>query len=321
LTPRINRDESVIPTPYGDHDGDSWEALCQLVFKQKFLSDGYQAVEASPGDFGLDGFTLHTGCAFQCYCPKKIYAASTLAGKIRKKITDDLGKLQTYSADIEALLSGTILQRWYLITPTIPSNSLLTHARKMQQDVRAWGLPFIGPAFSVELHDGGYYANEIAAVQAYTPQVISVDVITEVEPLEKSHEFYADNLRRKTALRINPRLSGDFAARAEKQLYARTLKEFLQSDAHLRQISVRAPAVYYRLCRLLHIFQQEVEEASATWCGSPNDLTEKLKRDLETRVASALGPAFSGEVAFSVTRDMLARWLAICSLDYVTDHE
>jgi len=86
----------VYNTPYGPFDGDSWERLCQQVFKKKFMVDGYQHIVATPGDFGLEGFTTTTGCGFQCYCPDKLHPVKDLHDKQRDKITRDLKKLKTY---------------------------------------------------------------------------------------------------------------------------------------------------------------------------------------------------------------------------------
>jgi hypothetical protein len=306
----------MIQTKYGDHDGTSWEGLCQSVFKHKFFDEGYQAVEASPGDYGLEGFTLQSGLAFQCYCPEKIYSTATLSKKLRKKIDDDLEKLKTYELQIEGLLTGTKLKRWFLVTPDIPSKSLLTHARKKQIEVRGWNLSFVDGTFCVELHDGGFYETEIAHIRGLTKNHISIDDHASIEPIDAGGEQYEKNLRRKANLRVSPRLSGDAATEAANTIFQQSMTEFLKSDTDLATISVRAPAVYYALCRLLNVFQRHVKELSASWDGTPFDLTEKLRRELEERVNKTLGDGFSQEVAMSIARDMVARWLAICSLDY-----
>ena len=68
----------MFKTKYGPFNGDSWEDLCQQIFKNKFESEGYQEMKASPGDFGVEGFTKKTGVAFQCYCPDSLYTQDEL---------------------------------------------------------------------------------------------------------------------------------------------------------------------------------------------------------------------------------------------------
>src|SRR4051812_32922846 len=130
-------------TSIGAFDGKSWEALCQLVFKKKFSQDGYQQIHASPGDFGLEGFTLHTGYGFQCYCPDKHYTRTELYDAQRDKITRDLKKLQKNEAEILKRIGSTKIGQWVFVTPEFDRNSLLEHARTKEKEVREWNLPIL----------------------------------------------------------------------------------------------------------------------------------------------------------------------------------
>ena len=76
-------------TKFGAFNGDTWEDLCQLVLKRKHQNVGYQEMPASPGDYGIEGYTVTTGWAFQCYCPDKHYERTELYNKQRDKITED----------------------------------------------------------------------------------------------------------------------------------------------------------------------------------------------------------------------------------------
>ena len=40
-------------TKLGPFNEKTWEYLCQFVFKLKCGTDGYQHIQADPGDFGL----------------------------------------------------------------------------------------------------------------------------------------------------------------------------------------------------------------------------------------------------------------------------
>jgi len=125
---------TVFQTDYGAFDGGSWERLCQLVFKRKFTDDGYTHIPATPGDYGLEGFTKTTGCGFQCYCPDKVYPPRELYEKQRDKITTDLKKLQIYEADLTKVLGTTKLRRWHLVTPSIAHNDLIKHAQAKETE-------------------------------------------------------------------------------------------------------------------------------------------------------------------------------------------
>jgi hypothetical protein len=310
----------MIETAFGMHDGKSWEALCQIVFKAKHGADGYQAVVASPGDYGLEGFTLHSSRAFQCYCPEKLYSTKDLNTKIQNKVRDDLGKLQKNAAEIQSILGATQIREWVLVTPHIPSKNALAQARKHEATVRGWGLPFIHPNFTVLLHDGAFYTSEIAAAQQLNSVAIPLDATApHVSALhvDTNDVVYEANIRRKTALRLSHRAPGLARSEAENALHEQTLGEFLRVDAHLRRISTIAPVLYQDLLRLLNEFQNHVVEVSQTQMGSPHELTTQLRTDLEQRISAVLGPTFGMEAPLMIARDMIARWLAVCSLDYV----
>jgi len=154
----------MIQTKYGPFDGDSWESLCQLVFKSKYKDNQYQEMVASPGDFGIEGFTKLDGIAFQCYCPDNHYTQQELYQKQRDKITKDLGKLRTYEAEIARRLGTTTLKEWIFVTPQISDNNLLKHAQTKQEEVVGWGL-IIHSDFKVIVQDADFFAKEINDIQ------------------------------------------------------------------------------------------------------------------------------------------------------------
>ena len=93
----------MIKTEYGTFDGDKWESISQICFKQNFREESYQEVKATPGDYGIEGFT-RTGKVFQCYCPDESYSSAELYEKHRDKITTDLKKLKTYENQLKGFL-------------------------------------------------------------------------------------------------------------------------------------------------------------------------------------------------------------------------
>ena len=97
----------MFTTKFGPFNGSTWEGLCQQVFKRKYQAECYQQMPASPGDFGIEGYTSVTGWAFQCYCPEKHYERTELYENQRDKITVDLRKLKDNVTDLQARLGST----------------------------------------------------------------------------------------------------------------------------------------------------------------------------------------------------------------------
>jgi hypothetical protein len=304
-------------TSYGPFDGDSWEHLCQLVFKRKFAKDGYLSIPATPGDYGLEGFTKDTGCGYQCYCPEKSYPTKDLHEKQRDKITKDLKKLQTNESDLKKLLGLTKLQRWHLVTPVIAHHDLLKHAQTKEAEVRGWGLSILDPNFQVLVHDGDNYAAEIQEMLAAVGQGMDFGGISASLPqLDVGAAMYEDNVRRKSRARFEGRFTKAKVDLLTESISRQTLKEFLEHDAHLRRINDEAPAFHSRLAKLINGFEAYVVEECMTWEGTPQELTDKIRQGLCDRITRELASAITETQAALISRLMVSRWIAVCEVDY-----
>ena len=188
-------DSRMYVSKIGPFDGNSWEALCQLVFKSKFGHEGYQEMVASPGDFGIEGFTLDTGRAFQCYCPDKNLASKDLYEAQRDKMTVDLGKLRTYQSEIKRRIGDTKIREWIFLSPDIDRNALLAHAREKEKEVQHWNLGIIASDFRVLLHDAGNYHLEINEIRSSAGQALCFDPTpVALPPISESPEQLEENI-------------------------------------------------------------------------------------------------------------------------------
>ena len=307
---------TVFQTDYGAFDGNSWERLCQLVFKRKFTDDGYTYIPATPGDYGLEGFTKTTGCGYQCYCPDKVYPPKELYEKQRDKITTDLKKLQAYEADLTKVLGTTKLRRWHLVTPTIAHNDLIKHAQAKETEVRGWNLSILAPDFQVLVHDADHYATEIQEMKLAVGQALDFGGLPAVLPdLIDSSETYEKNVMRKTRARL-AKVPADRLEGRVARLYAKTLREFLDHGSHLKRINDTAPTVHSRLARLINGYEADIGETCDTWVGTPQELTEKIRDGLTERIVKELAPAIDETGAAQIARLIVARWIAVCEVDY-----
>jgi hypothetical protein len=306
----------MINTSFGAFNGTSWEALCQQVFKRKYEANGYQHIPPSPGDFGLEGFCSATGLGFQCYCPDKHYTQKELYEHQRDKVTRDLNKLKTYAPQLATILSNTQLSVWRFVTPEIASNDLILHARAKEKEVRSWGLPFLTSDFTIELHDAEYYMLEINEIRIAAGEGIDFSSTPAVlAELIAPQEVYEENVMRKTSARLAAKSNSPRYADLVSNLHKQTLDSFLESDGYFRQIEKTAPVLYFKMSRLINEFEHYVQEQAITYVGTPQELTENVRQGLENRLTK-LGTEVTEATAATIARHMVARWLAICSLDY-----
>jgi len=138
----------MLSTPYGEFDGHSWELLCQRCFKMRYTREQYIDMPATPGDYGVEGFTK-TGLAFQCYCPDKLYTSNDLYEAQRKKITTDLRKLIKFKKELSMRLNGTKIKEWHFYTPNFSKNDIITHCANKTTEYRNLNLDILDPNFEV----------------------------------------------------------------------------------------------------------------------------------------------------------------------------
>lgn len=307
----------MFTTKFGPFNGSTWEGLCQQVFKRKYQTNCYQQMPASPGDYGIEGYTVDTGWAFQCYCPDKHYARTELYEKQRDKITEDLEKLKLYQKDLQARLGGTKLSRWVFVTPEMDRNALLKHAKTKEAEVRSWILPFLTDDFTVLLHDGDHYIVEINEIRTASGEALIFDEAPPVlAELNGERENYEQNVYRKCGLRLAEKVDKPRYQERVQQLSQLTIENFLAADGYFRRIAATAPTAYVKLVRLINEYEQYVIETSATWTGTAEELTVQVRDGLASRVSAELAPEFDATNASKVARHMIARWLAVCELNY-----
>lgn len=284
----------------------------QLVLKKKYAAEGYQHVPASGGDFGIEGFTRETGHAFQCYCPDFHYERKELYAHQRKKITDDLNSLRNYATGLQSILGDTRIKNWYLITPDVINKDLIVHAVKKQNEVRDWGLPHLHEEFTVYVHDAGYYMNEINEVRQIEGAPITLARETpKIPELNDEKTDYEGNLERKTKLR-----AGDKGDAAFEGLLKLTRRAFLDHDPYFHQLYNSHPHTYWQVARTLHGLEERVEEMSYELTGDPDNLVSTVRTSLTQHLKEDKLLNIDATMADNIVRRTVARWLAVCQMDF-----
>lgn len=304
----------MIQTEIGPMDGNSWDELCQIVYKKKYPT--YQEMVPSPGDWGIEGFMLGSGIAIQCYCPKQEYDTATLHRKLVDKITKDLNKLQTYQSQIKARIGNDKVQQWIFITPRIAKNDLHAHARTKESEVKGWGLDIIDDGFQVILHDIGYYLSDFRAIQTIKGECL-IFSSTEKDSLEKKENTteYEENIVRKNKIRSVKR--GEYNSTIHRKLVDITTEKFLLGDTVVRKIEHQSPELYKSLNRVINQYETEIDELSLTWDDTPAALIEKVSSQLKLRLEKE--PSIGGVIVDSdlnqIVDHMISKWIALCPLE------
>jgi hypothetical protein len=305
----------LFQTDFGAFDGTSWERLCQSAFKIKY-GDDYQRMPASPGDFGLEGWTSN-GLGFQCYCPEKNYTQPELYEAIRDKITADVPKLKLFAEEISARIGSTKLNKWLLVTPVVEHNKLHAHARKKEKEARAWNLPILHKGFSIFLQDAGFYALEFEQCHRSSGRALQFGpAIDSGAVLPQPPEEFDKLIDRKNRIRLRDKAERPSFEAELQAINDLTQGKFLRCDAHLATIERTSPQAYQKIIRVIGHYAEEMKELQYFWTAEPNGLVDAVKSELGRRLEAELGAAIGYSDARNLADLMVSRWLAVCQLDF-----
>lgn len=290
--------------------------MCQQAFKIKYGEHGYQEMVASPGDFGIEGFTKKTGLAFQCYCPNKQYTQDELYEKQRDKITVDLNKLKKYAEQIMERLGQVKINEWIFVTPEVNQNKILSHVQSKQGEVLSWKLPFLSDDFVILVKDGDFYSSEFYKIQTIRGEKILLSSNEEglsFHGEENDLTEYESNINRKNSIRV----SGDQSQSKNKleKLNEITFNKWFEGERFVKKIEKDAPQIFYHLARIINQYEEEVSELSLSWNEGADKLVDRVRDGLFERIKEEL-PSISATDQRKISDHMVAKWIALCPLDF-----
>lgn len=310
-------------TTYGNFNGTSWENMMQVIFKRKYMASRYQRMMASPGDFGVEGYTKD-GQTFQCYCPEVNMDNSLFYQKQRDKITADINKLKTNEKELHEILGGVILKTWILVTPRMAHRDLLLHCNKKRDQVRLWNLPFIDPnEFEVLVHEADDYAIEIGEYFNQAGKKISINPKQDEASKEKIVQWknteidLVQNALGKNEIRVNsiPAFKGN--PERANELTNETAKYYLNGESILRTWQSAQPENHQRFIELLASVEEELKERSLLSIVDPNEFVKEVSEYVEKKIQSSFSYLDESTV-IRLKNYATSFWLLRCPLYFET---
>jgi len=308
----------MIRTEFGTFDGNKWENVSQLCFKNNFREESYQMVKATPGDFGIEGFT-RTGKAFQCYCPNEHYSTKVLYENHRDKITRDLKKLKTYEKQLQKILGTTKIQKWYFVTPTYAKNEIVQHCSQKKEEVKSWDLSIIDSNnFEVIFEDISFLHPFLKT--AVENSNIKIDVIPETElKLEEKLKWKGskipliENSQNKNAHRLSSS-SLNYDLKLDK-LVDLNVEHFLEGKNILTKWEEDYPIGYEGFLDITSAIESEIEERCITNTKKPSDLYEEFRALLKSELQNSFSN-LAPQMILKLTNWALADWIFRCPINF-----
>lgn len=304
-------------TKYGNFDGNEWERVCQVCFHLKYEKDSYQEVKASPGDYGIEGFT-RAGDVFQCYCPEKDYTQDELYEKVRDKITRDLEKLNTYQVQLKSKLNGTKIKRWVFVTPKDVKNQILDHCAKKSDEYRKLKLDILDDKFDVLIRNLDFCADylPIAINSIGNKLYIEPDKKdnSDIEAFEKSGSEQATNIINKSVCIIENSISGNRTTTSDK-LAKSYIIQYLNGYSVIGTLQKKFGNSYEKYLRNITEMEEQLEQKKIYHDSSNKDFIKEISLEVSQRINNEFND-LEQTTKNRLSNYVIASWLADCPLRF-----
>lgn len=307
-------------TDFGPFDGDSWEQICQLAFKLKYCNQNYQSIPATPGDFGIEGFT-RDGTVFQCYCPDFDLPAKDLYDKQRDKITTDIAKIKQYADDLQRL-GVTSIKKWILVTPRMGKNDLLAHCISKKSDVLAWGENIIDPSFDILIHEIGDYATEFGQILSSKNKKLFLKPENNASDggrmtdWKKIQEPLVTNANRKNKIRISQvKIPPGKTVQTINKFTDHNVRSFLNGMSILNKWQKIIPENYTKFMSLIGKQENDLEITCVLNQKDPNIFFEETKVNLNNLLTRSFPEIDTLTIEYLVDY-VISDWILRCPLDF-----
>ena len=304
-------------TPYGNFNGDSWEDFCQLCFKLKYESDGYQEMPAWQGDLGIEGFT-RSGIFFQCYCPDTEYNPDKLYEVQRDKITTDLGKLVTYEKELKTYLKTIKVSKWIFVTPEYKKKDLVKHCQDKAEEYRKIALSILAPDFDVLVHDIEFYSEQIPVFLNFREKKLDIDPKKkksdrEIADWKSKSISLVDNAIKKHKQRV-PEKAKNIDEKVNS-LTQKSISDFLNGDAMIRKWAEKYQDQYEKFQKVVDQFEKRVEEKCAVADGNCNLLYNEIESELKEKIKTSFN-FLDDTMIDRLTSRVMADWILRCPISF-----
>ncbi len=273
------------------------------------------------GDAGIEGFT-HKGVVHQCYCPERDYSDNELYAHQRKKLTDDIEKLKKNANRLKALGVPPVVE-WHFNIPEYKDTRILKHAESNRQEVikakkdKPSDCAHIADDFQIVIKTAEDFTPEISRViRTYLSDMrLNLAIEHSSEPdWSKCNSEKVGNIRRK----IKAIMLVDDADEALNKVVGIYVDCYISGLEILNDLRVRFPEIYEEIYRLEQSYKREVSIKTlmntdktmnrTLFDAILNEFHSKLERDFSSRFTEAA----IGELK----QDLIASWLADCSMEF-----
>lgn len=304
-------------------DGEHWEALCDACYRDRYSDEVFVKVPATySGDTGIEGFT-HSGIVYQCYCPEKNYTDDDLYEHLRKKATQDIGKLiDLKNSNRIKKLGIKSIKQWHFVIPEYKDKRIIEHLESKRIEVvealklNPQELSYIDEDIVLALKTAHDFYTELARyiINPLTDLKLNLALRkTGVVDWSKCETEKIDNIKRKVKA-IMPQGSS-------KEDYDEMVNIWAESYVHGIEIMNQLRDTYGMIYEQL--FELEQQYKTIVSIRSTLNPEKSMNYNMFIDILNEFGTkikenftCFNEASIMEIQRDMVGGWLADCSLKF-----
>ncbi len=136
-----------------------------LATHHSLRKEKYQRIPDRNGDHGLEGVT-DTGVGYQAYADQNSKNDDECIRKQKKKIYEDLKKLETYKDWWQEFFGEKKLMRWHLLVPHFPDKEVIKYAKLRARELKKKQLKFLADEFDAWVDTNADYPDAMSMVRS-----------------------------------------------------------------------------------------------------------------------------------------------------------
>ncbi|WP_368164352.1 hypothetical protein [Aeromonas sp. R6-2] len=287
----------------------SWEKYCYDMLVRHFgVYNITRVPDSDNGDHGIEFFTT-CGKIFQCYFPDQC-TMEEYKKRVKKKITDDIGKLKAYEADIVEMLGDIKINRWILLTPEDRSKDIIKHCNKKKKELLSSPPSFIDcSSFAVQILTDEAYPSEAIFARQYIEDKVDLDVDTpsehDLNVWKDVNSTFNDNIERKTKVITKGK---------NERLRESMILFYVQVNDLLDAYRYQFPNIHAHLSGLANSNLDVLRNDSLFESIPP----EEIMRSLREKNRTAFGKMnISEKNCELLSIGCIAQWIAECKMEFI----
>jgi hypothetical protein len=303
--------------------GNAWEELCVQCYRLRYQNDDYTAIPAvQGGDAGIEGFT-NKGIVHQCYCPERVYSDNELYAHQRDKLTTDVEKLMKNADRLQALGVPPIIE-WHFNIPEYKDSRILAHVEAKRQEVvntrenNPKDFAHIAEGFRIVVKTAEDFTPEISRIirTTLTDMRLNLAVQHSDEPdWSKCDSEKVANIRRKIKAVM---LVEDDTNEDLNKVVGIYVDCYISGLEIMNNLRTGLPEIYEDIYRLEQSYKREVSIKTLmnTDKAMNRSLFDSILNEFQTKLERGFSQRFTEASIGELKQDLVASWLADCSMEF-----